>query len=544
MIRFFRRGALTSKPYSFIARPWEFKTIESIDFFDSTLSSIRLDLRGDKILRVLPRINENINEEWISDRVRFSVDGFRSQRVDRPFITIGDATHVLSWSIFIGLIHKLFISIFDDESKHHSLKGLKVISKIYDRVPSIKHFLPPFRVVNSGVFTDFESSIWLNFFKSTFLIRKLFFKSKISNLNSRNYFFLPVSFKDFFKIKNLLLIAVNPRFESPILNIRLRQSVIRFGNTVSSLGQNFTPNFSLLLHSGILSLISFLRGNHWLCSFFSLNKQSLVLINSSFDNYLNSFNFLKNVKIGMFNCYSSKINLKEAGLELIKGSNTVFDKFPTFELFFGSTGTSRKKKNCFGSIRSAAVSHGGPNLLGFDLILPISAPFERNSNYINLEGNPKLSRFVLPSPNNVLDFKDSIIILLTHFSSNDSIVFYKTITLFLSSGIYVRLFSNNKRLVWSIIYKLLSSFFVSKSLFIKEFFPLVLEYIEEIPFSLDSCFGEYYSPKQESSLLLSNKNSGSFFETTENFYIQDDISRSSFSMLAANDRLITNQNYI
>jgi len=106
------RGALTSKPYSFVARPWEFKTIDSIDFFDSTLSSIRLDLRGDKILRILPRINENINEEWISDRIRFSVDGFRAQRVDRPFMIVDKNIHILSWSLFMNIVFKLFFSFF------------------------------------------------------------------------------------------------------------------------------------------------------------------------------------------------------------------------------------------------------------------------------------------------------------------------------------------------------------------------------------------------------------------------------------------------
>ena len=79
-------GALTSKPYAFIARPWELKKTNSIDVFDAVGSNIRLDSKGDKILRVLPRINEEINEEWISDKTRFAYDGINHQRIDRFYV--------------------------------------------------------------------------------------------------------------------------------------------------------------------------------------------------------------------------------------------------------------------------------------------------------------------------------------------------------------------------------------------------------------------------------------------------------------------------
>ena len=79
-------GALTSKPYSYIARPWELKKIDSIDVMDAVGSNIRIDTKADKIMRILPRINESINEEWISDKTRFAYDGLSSQRIDKPFI--------------------------------------------------------------------------------------------------------------------------------------------------------------------------------------------------------------------------------------------------------------------------------------------------------------------------------------------------------------------------------------------------------------------------------------------------------------------------
>ena len=79
-------GALTSKPYAFVARPWELKKTDSIDVFDALGSNIRVDSKGDKVLRVLPRINEDINQEWISDKTRSAYDGLNHQRLDRYYI--------------------------------------------------------------------------------------------------------------------------------------------------------------------------------------------------------------------------------------------------------------------------------------------------------------------------------------------------------------------------------------------------------------------------------------------------------------------------
>ncbi len=77
-------GALTSKPYAFHARPWELGKTESIDVMDALGSAIRVDTRGREVMRVMPRVNEEINEEWISDKTRFIWDGLKTQRLDRP----------------------------------------------------------------------------------------------------------------------------------------------------------------------------------------------------------------------------------------------------------------------------------------------------------------------------------------------------------------------------------------------------------------------------------------------------------------------------
>src|SRR6187399_1978550 len=97
-------GALTSKPYAFTARPWELGKTQSIDVMDAVGSAIRIDTRGREVMRILPRANEDVNEEWISDKTRHVVDGLRTQRLDQPFIRENGRLVPASWSAAFALI--------------------------------------------------------------------------------------------------------------------------------------------------------------------------------------------------------------------------------------------------------------------------------------------------------------------------------------------------------------------------------------------------------------------------------------------------------
>ncbi len=97
-------GALTSKPYAFAARPWELTKTESIDVMDAVGSSIRVDARGREVMRVLPRLNEDVNEEWISDKTRFACDGLKRQRLDRPYVRRDGKLQAASWPEALGVV--------------------------------------------------------------------------------------------------------------------------------------------------------------------------------------------------------------------------------------------------------------------------------------------------------------------------------------------------------------------------------------------------------------------------------------------------------
>src|SRR3981081_1997594 len=90
-------GALTSKPYAFAARPWELDKTESIDVMDALGSAIRIDTRGREVMRILPRVNDDVNEEWISDKTRHVVDGLRAQRLDQPYVREDGQLYPASW---------------------------------------------------------------------------------------------------------------------------------------------------------------------------------------------------------------------------------------------------------------------------------------------------------------------------------------------------------------------------------------------------------------------------------------------------------------
>jgi NADH-quinone oxidoreductase subunit G len=99
-------GALTSKPYAFTARPWELNSTESIDILDAVGTNIRVDCRGVEVMRILPRLNEDVNEEWLADKSRFAYDGLKLQRLDEPLLREADGGYVrISWREAMDLMH-------------------------------------------------------------------------------------------------------------------------------------------------------------------------------------------------------------------------------------------------------------------------------------------------------------------------------------------------------------------------------------------------------------------------------------------------------
>ncbi len=188
-------GALTSKPYAFAARPWELNKTETIDVMDALGCAIRVDTRGREVMRVLPRINEDINEEWISDKTRHVVDGLRTQRLDQPYLRDNGRLRPASWS---EAFHAIAAKVAKTNSKRMGaiVGDLAAVEEIF----ALKDLMTRLQVANLDCRQD-GSSFDPAWGRATYL-----FNAGIPGIDAA---------------EALLIVGSNPRKEAAILNARI-----------------------------------------------------------------------------------------------------------------------------------------------------------------------------------------------------------------------------------------------------------------------------------------------------------------------------------
>ncbi|MCZ8209657.1 MAG: NADH-quinone oxidoreductase subunit NuoG [Aquidulcibacter sp.] len=193
-------GALTSKPYAFNARPWELKKTETVDVMDAVGSNIRVDARGNDVLRVLPRLNEEINEEWLSDKSRHAVDGLRRQRLDKPYVKTNGKLAPVSWP---QALEALAARLKGDAAKIGAIAG------DLNDAEGLKAALDLLRglgVTNTDCRQD-GAAIGLSGQRGEYL-----FNSTIMGIEDADA---------------LLIIGSNLRLEAPLINARVRKTWLR-----------------------------------------------------------------------------------------------------------------------------------------------------------------------------------------------------------------------------------------------------------------------------------------------------------------------------
>jgi NADH-quinone oxidoreductase subunit G len=190
-------GALTSKPYAFAARPWELNKTESIDVMDAIGSAIRIDTRGREVMRILPRTNDDVNEEWISDKTRHVVDGLRAQRLDQPYVRRGGRLQPASWSeAFAAIAAKMAGA---NPRRVGAIVGdLAAVEEIF----ALKDLMSRLGVVNLDCRQD--GSV----FDSSWGRGSYLFNPSIAGIETADA---------------LLLVGTNPRREAAVLNARIRK---------------------------------------------------------------------------------------------------------------------------------------------------------------------------------------------------------------------------------------------------------------------------------------------------------------------------------
>jgi len=203
-------GALTSAPYAFHARPWELRKVQSIDVFDAVGSAVRLDARGNAVMRVLPRLNEDINEEWLADKSRHAIDGLRYQRLDRPYIRGEDG--------------KLASASWEDALR--AVAG-RLLATDADKVAAL-----------AGDMADAESMMLLKDLMAAIGSPHLDCRQDGAALDPSDragYLFNP-TIAGIEDADALLIVGSDPRREAPILNARIRKRYLMGGFPIGVLG--------------------------------------------------------------------------------------------------------------------------------------------------------------------------------------------------------------------------------------------------------------------------------------------------------------------
>ena len=372
-------GALTSKPYVFEARPWELKKTETVDVMDAVGSNIRVDTYGWEVKRVLPKVNDDINEEWISDKTRYACDGLKNQRLDNPFIKKNDEFKKASWEDVYSLIKQKI-----NETTPEKISGFTGDLTNMETQFAAKEFFE--KILNS----NYLESRSENFFVDTSKRENYIFNSSINSIEESDF---------------ILLIGTNPRYEATILNSRIRKSYLNNRTEIYTFGDqgDLTYPYNVINESN-KALDDLLSNKGDLYKKFENSSKPMIILGSSFflgksakyfQEKLNSFqkNYINNeFKDWKIINVISKDASTVGGFDLdivntSDGYNKTLDKLNNneFELIFlfGQDNLNFSKKNEFVVYIGSHGDHGAETA---DIVLPSPAYTEQNGYYTNLEG--------------------------------------------------------------------------------------------------------------------------------------------------------------
>ena len=373
-------GALTSKPYSFKSRPWELTKTETFDVFDGIGSSIRVDTRGKQVLRVLPRINEDTNEEWISDKTRFAIDGLSRQRLDKVYIKENDKLNVSDWDTALNKIKDEIIKRGKDKT-----------------------------ITLSGKFTDAETIIASKIFSQGLgsdLYDCRFDNAQIIHGENESYKFNS-SIQEVENADAILLVGSNPRWEASVLNARIRKAFIDNNCKIGLIGPSLDLNYSYDKISESLGELNNILDNKSKFSEVLFNAKNPIIIvgtsaiNSSegatvlktcaqiakqLPNFSESFN-----PLNILNQDISRVGSLELGfvnkifdedLEKKLKEEIALNKPVVFLLGLDEI----NPRSLEGSFVVYCGHHGDVNAQHANIILPTPAYTEKSSTFMNIEG--------------------------------------------------------------------------------------------------------------------------------------------------------------
>ena len=245
-------GALTSKPYAFEARPWELTKTESVDVMDAVGSNIRVDSRGREVMRVLPMLNEDVNEEWISDKTRYACDGLARQRLDKPYMKVDGKLQAASW-------HDAFDAI---GGKVRGLDGSKIGAI-------------------AGDMCDAEAMTALKDLMTALGSNNIDCRQDGAKLTAgaRAGYTFNTTIAGIEDADACLIVGSNPRLEAPIINARLRKRMVEGGFKVGMVGEAVDLTYRYEhLGAGPQTLKEIADGTHSFCETLKSAERPMIIV--------------------------------------------------------------------------------------------------------------------------------------------------------------------------------------------------------------------------------------------------------------------------
>ena len=372
-------GALTSKPYAFEARPWELKKTETIDVMDAVGSNIRVDTYGWEVKRILPIINESINEEWISDKTRYACDGLSKQRLDIPYIRENGKLRKSSWNESLKIVANKLKSF-----KSKEIAGMVGDLADLEMIYSFKYFFQ--NIIGSRNFECREDRTYINPGDR----KNYIFNSTINGIEESDI---------------IVLVGTNPRLEATILNARIRKAYLQNNISIYSIGNPGDLTYPYKNLGNSTSIIKEITsGTNMLYEKIKKSKKPLFIIGESalkgkagkyifeeIKKFLTNNNFInKNWNaLNILSKNASRVGALDLGIYSIDEKNNFSffdmmddDKFK-FIYLLGVDTFNFDKKNKFIVYQG---SHGDKGAEIADIILPGAAYTEKDGLFVNLEG--------------------------------------------------------------------------------------------------------------------------------------------------------------
>ncbi|KAL3445518.1 hypothetical protein BJX65DRAFT_309979 [Aspergillus insuetus] len=383
-------GALTSKPYAFRARPWELKHTESIDVHDALGSNIRIDTRGMEVMRVLPRLNDDINEEWINDKSRFACDGLKTQRLTTPLIRQEGKFVPATWEQALTEIASAHQRLQLKENEFKAVSGHLVDAETMVAMKDLANKLGSDNLAldQPGGSSPIAHGVDI---RSSYL-----FNSKIYGIEEADA---------------ILLVATNPRHEASVLNARIRKQYLRSDLEIGLVGETFESTFDFEhLGSDVAALKSALSGEFG--KKLATAKRPMIIVGSAAAEHESAKAIFEAVG-GFVEKHASSFNTPEwQGYNVLQRAAS---RAAAFEVGFTtpSPEVAQTKAKMVWLLGADEVSqseipkdafvvyqghHGDSGAQIADVVLPGAAYTEKSGTYINTEGRVQVTRAATSMP--------------------------------------------------------------------------------------------------------------------------------------------------